>query len=84
MNEKYAFWVTLRTHSDHCCWNKAEIRILDFKTTWSEFQKPSQTAASKAKPSCVYSILKPHGSDFQKPIQTTTEQGKFKVYLFNS
>ena len=24
---------------------EAELRILDFKTTWSEFQKPSQTAA---------------------------------------
>ena len=23
-----------------------ELRILDFKTTWSEFQKPSQTAAA--------------------------------------
>ena len=26
---------------------KAELRILDFKTTWSEFQKASQTAAER-------------------------------------
>ena len=26
---------------------KAELRILNFKTTWSEFQKPSQTAAER-------------------------------------
>ena len=25
----------------------AEMRILDFKTTWSEFQKPNQTAAMR-------------------------------------
>ena len=24
---------------------EAELRILDFKTTWSEFKKPSQSAA---------------------------------------
>ena len=43
---------------------KAELRILDFKTTWSEFQMPSQTAPAEAKPRCVYSILKPHGQSF--------------------
>ena len=26
---------------------EAELRILDFKTTWSEFQKASQTAAER-------------------------------------
>ena len=26
---------------------EAELRILDFKTTWSEFQKPSQTKAEQ-------------------------------------
>ena len=26
---------------------EAELRILDFKTTWSEFQKTSQTAAER-------------------------------------
>ena len=40
---------------------EAEVRILDFKTTWSEFQRPSQTAPAEAELRCVYSILKPHG-----------------------
>ena len=40
---------------------EAKVRILDFKTTWSEFQRPSQTALAKAKPRCLYSILKTHG-----------------------
>ena len=44
--------------------SKAELRILDFKTTWSEFTMPSQTAPAEAKPRCVYSILKPHGQRF--------------------
>ena len=26
---------------------EAELRILDFKTTWSEFKKPSQTATQR-------------------------------------
>ena len=45
MNEKYAFCVTLRPQSDRCRRGKAEVSILDFETTWSEFQKLSQTAA---------------------------------------
>ena len=28
---------------DHCRRGEAEVRILDFKTTWSESQKVSQT-----------------------------------------
>ena len=40
---------------------KAELRIFDFKTTWSEFHKPIRLLLSKAKPSYIYSILKPHG-----------------------
>ena len=39
---------------------EAELRIFEFKTTWSEFQTPSQTTLAEAKPRCVYSILKPH------------------------
>ena len=37
MSEKYAFWVTLRPQSDRCGQGEAEVRLLDFKTTWSEF-----------------------------------------------
>ena len=47
MSDKYAFWVTLRPQSDRCCQDEAEVHILDFKTTWSEFQKASQTATEQ-------------------------------------
>ena len=47
MSEKYAFWVTLRPQSDRCRRGEAEVRVLDFKTTWSEFQKASKTAAEQ-------------------------------------
>ena len=49
MSETYAFWVTLRPQSDRCHQGKAEVRILDFKTIWSEFQKASQTATEQGK-----------------------------------
>ena len=63
-SEKYASWVTLRPQWDRCRQGEAKVRILNFKTTWSEFQMPSQTAPAEAKPRCVYSILKPHGQSF--------------------
>ena len=64
MSEKCAFWVTLRPQSDCCHQGKAEVHILNQKTTRSEFQMPSQTAPAEAKPRCVYSVLKPHGQSF--------------------
>ena len=58
MSEKYAFWVNLRPQSDCYCQGKAEVRVLDFKTTWSEFQKASKTATELDK-------AKLHILDFQ-------------------
>ena len=55
-SEKYASWFTLRPQWDRCRRGEAEVRILDFKTTWSEFHMSSQTAPAEAKPRCVYSI----------------------------
>ena len=46
MSEKYAFLVTLRPQSDRCRQGQAKVRILDFKTTWSELQMTSQTATA--------------------------------------
>ena len=37
------FW----SPSDPCRQGEAEVRILDFKTTWTEFQKASQTATKR-------------------------------------
>ena len=49
MSDKYAFWVTLRPQSDRCRQGEAEVRIIYFKTTWSEFQKANQTATERGK-----------------------------------
>ena len=40
-SEKYASWVTFRSQWDRCRQGEAKVRILNFKTTWSEFQMPS-------------------------------------------
>ena len=37
MSEKYASWVTLRPQWERYRRGKSEVRILNFKTTWSEF-----------------------------------------------
>ena len=83
MSEKYAFWVILRTHSDHCCWGKAKIRILDFKTTWSEFQKPSQTAAERGKAKLRILDFKTTWSEFQKISQIAPERGEAKLRILD-
>ena len=63
---------------------EAKLRILDFKITWSEFQKASLTAAERGEAELRILDFKTSWSEFQKPSQTATEQGKVKVCLFNS
>ena len=53
MSEKYASWVTLRPQWDRCHRGEAKVRIFNFKTTWSEFQKASQTATEQGKANYV-------------------------------
>ena len=61
MSEKYACWVNLRPQWDRCSRGKAKVRILDFKTIWSEFQKPSQTAAMRGEAELhTYNLKKHH------------------------
>ena len=81
MSEKYAFWVTLRTQSDHCSRGKAEVRIIDFKTTWSEFKKQSQTAAPEAMLRNVYFILKPHGQSFRRQVRLLLSQSRSQAVV---
>ena len=47
---------------------KAELRILDFKTTWSEFQKPSQTAAERGEAELRILNLKTTWSESQNQV----------------
>ena len=76
MSEKYAFWVTLRPQSDRCCRGEAEVRIIDFKTTWSEFQKASQTATEQGKAKLLILDFKTTLSEFQRPSQTALAEAK--------
>ena len=55
------------------------MRILDFKTTWSEFQKESQTATKRGE--ALY--LKTTWSEFQKPCQTAAAGGKFELRIYD-
>ena len=70
MGEKYAFWVTLRPLSDRCCRGEAEVRIINFKTTQSEFHKPCQTATRRGEAELRIFNFKNTWSEFMKPSQT--------------
>ena len=54
------------------------LRILNFKTTWSEFQKPSLTVAKRGEAELRILDFKTTWLDFQNPSQTPTEQGEAK------
>ena len=73
---KYASWVNLTPQSDYSRQGEAEVRILDFKTTWSEFKMLIRLLLSKAKPSYVYSILKPHGHSSRSPVRVLLGEAK--------
>ena len=45
---------------------KAELRIFNFKTTWSEFPKPSQTAATRGEAELRILNFKTTWLEFQK------------------
>ena len=83
MSEKYAPWVTLRSQSDFCRRGKAKVHILDFKTTWSEFQKPYQTAAARVEAKLRTLDFKTPWSEFQKPCQTAAMQGEAELGTYN-
>ena len=61
---------------------EAELRILNSKTTWSEFQKPIRPLLSEAKPSYVYSISKPHGQRFRNPNCCSQQHFNPLVYVY--
>ena len=85
MSEKYIFWVTPRPQLDHCRQGKAKVRILNFRTTCSEFQRKFRLLLSKAKPSYVYSILKTHGQSSRSPARPKLYETKPSyVYTFKS
>ena len=83
MNEKYAFWVTLRPQSDPCCRGEAGVRILEFKTTWSEFQKARKTATKPGNAKLRILDFKTTWSEFQKASLTAAERGKAELRILH-
>ena len=81
MSEKCTFWVTLRPQSDCYRRGEAEVHIFDFKTSWSEFQKPSQTATEQGKADLHILNFKTTWSEFQKRCQTVVVQGKAELQI---
>ena len=57
---------------------KAELHILDFKTSWSEFQKPSKTAAERGEAELRILDFKTTWSEFQRPSQTALAEAKLR------
>ena len=62
--------------SDCSCQGEAEVRILNFKTTWLEFQMSSQTAAERDEAELCIPNLKTTRSEFQKSSHTAAEHGE--------
>ena len=82
-SEKNASWVTLRPPSDCCRLGEAKVLILDFQTTWSEFQKPSQTTAGRGEAELRILDFKTTWSEFQKASQTAAERGEAELRILN-
>ena len=62
---------------------EAEIHILDFKTTWSEFQKVSQAATEQGKAEqCIFDF-KTSWSELQMPSQTSPTEAKPRCVYSN-
>ena len=83
MSKKYASCVTIGPLSDCCCWGEAEVHILDFKTTWSEFQKASQTATEQGKVEQWIFDFKTTWSEFRKTCQTNVARGEAELRIYN-
>ena len=58
---------------------KAKLRcVLNFKNTWSEFQKPSQTAATQGEAELRILDFKTTWPEFQRSSQTAATRGEAK------
>ena len=72
-----------KAQSDRYCRGKAKVCMLDFKTTWSESQKVSQTATEQSKgEQCIFNF-RTTWSEFHKASQTTAERGNAELRILN-
>ena len=78
-----SFWLTLRPQWNRYRWGEAEVRLLNFKTTWSEFQETSQTAPERGEAELRILYFKTTLSEFQKPSQTAIERGEAELRILH-
>ena len=69
--------------SDRCRQGEAEVHILDFKTTWSEFHKPSQTVTERGEDKLCRLNFKTTWSEFQMSCQTAAMRGEAELRILN-
>ena len=63
---------------------KAEVRMLNFKTTWSKFQNPSQTVTEQGKAELrIVHFETLWSSEFQMPSQTAPAEAKPRCVYSN-
>ena len=82
-SEKYASWVNLTPQLDCSCRCEAEVRVLDFQTTLSEFNNPSQTDTEQGEAKLGILNFKTTWSEFQKPSQTAATRGKAELHILD-
>ena len=56
--------------------------ILNFKSTWSEFQNSSQTATERGEAELHILDFEATWSEVQEPCHTATERGKAKLRTY--
>ena len=61
----------------------SNVYLLNFKTTWLEFQKASHTATKRGEAKLHILNFKTIWSEFQKPSQTTTERGEAELRILD-
>ena len=81
MSEKYASWVTLRPQWDRYRQGETKVCLLNFKMTWLEFQKTSQTAPEWSEAELCTLYFQTTLAEFQKPSQTATERGEAELRI---
>ena len=82
---RYTSRVT-KKYSESCCSagrGEAELRIFNFKTTWSEFQKASQTAAERGEAELHILSFKTTWSELQKPSPNAATRGEAELRILN-
>ena len=70
----------LDAKSEHSCQGEAEVCLLKFKTTWSDFQNFSQTATERGEAKLCILDFKNTWSDFQNLTAAKWSEAELRLY----